>query len=269
MKLKGCFVCCGRVVFVVGLLLCCLSGIGINKTIVPTPREQYFSPHELCESEIINAERKYRIPNRLLMAIGTVESGRSLNSKAKRAWPWTVCAAGRSYYFSTKSAAIATVKKLIGRGIKNIDVGCMQVNLLHHSGAFKSLEEAFTPKNNVSYAAKFFMELKNAYNSWTHAVGYYHSKVARYYKPYCSVVYSTWKRVLNHKVDMSPRVQLASSQVKSYVRFLPSYYSLIDAKISAKLHQLGRKTLVRSAPKFFTDEKTPPPAPGNDGLDSL
>jgi hypothetical protein len=214
----------------------------------------YFAQHDLCESEIVNAEKKYGIPHRLFMAIGTVESGRSINnSQPKRPYPWTVCAAGKSYYFSTKSAAIAAVKRLMATGKRNIDVGCMQVNLLHHSNAFKTLEEAFTPKYNVEYAAKFFMELKNTYNSWTHAVGYYHSKAAKYYKPYCNIVYSTWTKVKNRIINTSPSVQQASSEIKSKISFLPSYYSLVDSKISAKLHQLGRKTLKRGSPKFFTN----------------
>lgn len=221
------------------------------------PPERYFAQHDLCESEIVKAEKKHSIPHRLLMAIGTVESGRELNKKkGKRPWPWTVCANGKGYYFSTKSAAIATVKKLMGRGMRNIDVGCMQVNLLHHSKAFKTLEEAFTPQNNVSYAAKYFMELRKATSSWTHAVGYYHSKASKYYKPYCSLVLNEWKKVRNRPVNMSVRVQQASSDVKSKISFLPSYYSLIDNKISEKLHKLGRQSITsKKAPKFFTNQK--------------
>jgi hypothetical protein len=223
---------------------------GVEKVPPETP-EGYFSQHDLCESEIAAAEKKYRIPHRLFMAIGTVESGRSDGSYRKRPYPWTVCVAGKSYYFSTKSAAIAAVKKFIARGKRNIDVGCMQINLIHHKEAFKTLEEAFTPKYNVDYAARFFLSLKNTYNSWTHAVGYYHSKAEKYYKPYCAAVYSTWSSVMNRKINSSARVQQAAAEVKSKISFMPSYYSLIDSKISAKLHQLGRQSLNRSAPKFF------------------
>ena len=217
-------------------------------------KDRYFGQHELCESEIIKAEKKYGIPNRLLLAISTVESGRAVG-RSKKPWPWTICANGRGYYCTTKSAAIATTKRLIARGIRNIDVGCMQVNLLHHSTAFKNLEEAFTPKANVNYAARFFWGLKNTYNSWTHAVGYYHSKAAKYYKPYCLMVYNTWNRVRNVQVRDTPIISRAASEIKSNISFLPSYYSLVDNNISAKLHQLGRKTLVRSTPKFFVKKR--------------
>lgn len=236
------------------------DALGLSASTLPNnatkidEKDKYFGQHELCESEIVKAEKKYGIPNRLLLAISTVESGRAVG-RSKKPWPWTICANGRGYYCTTKSAAIATTKRLMARGIRNIDVGCMQVNLLHHSAAFKNLEEAFTPKANVNYAAKFFLGLKNTYNSWTHAVGYYHSKAARHYKPYCSMVYNTWNRVRNVQVRDTPRIAKAASEIKSNISFLPSYYSLVDNSISAKLHQLGRKTLVRSTPKFFAKKR--------------
>ena len=86
-------------------------------------------------------------------------------------------------------------------------------------------------------------------------MGYYHSKAARHYKPYCSMVYNTWNRVRNVQVRDTPRISKAASEIKSSISFLPSYYSLVDNSISAKLHQLGRKTLVRSTPKFFAKKR--------------
>ena len=230
------------------------NSVGVSASTLPNNsssiNSEYFGQHDLCESEIVKAEGRYNIPNRLLLAISTVESGRNVGS-SKRPWPWTICANGRGYYCSTKSAAIATTKRLMARGIRNIDVGCMQVNLLHHSKAFKNLEEAFTPRINVNYAAKFFTGLKSMYNSWTHAVGYYHSKAARYYKPYCSLVYNAWSKVRGRKINSTPKVEYAASKVKSDISYIPSYYSLMDNSISSKLHQLGRRTLNRPAPKFI------------------
>lgn len=214
----------------------------------------YFAQHELCEYEIAKAEKKYGIPRRLFMAMGTVESGHATGDlREQHPWPWTICANGKSYYCSTKSAAIATTKKLMARGIRNIDVGCMQVNLLHHSKAFKNLDEAFTPHNNVEYAAKFFTDLKSTYNSWTHAVGYYHSKSAKHYKPYCSKVYSAWGRVKKfYTPKPTPKIRLAASKIKSDISFLPPYYSMMDRETTKKLHELGRQSLKRKIPKFFT-----------------
>jgi soluble lytic murein transglycosylase-like protein len=131
----------------------------------------------------------------------------------------------------------------------------MQVNLLHHSKAFRNLEEAFTPKNNINYAAKYFTELKRALNSWTYAVGYYHSKSSRYNKPYCHLVYNAWKKVLDNKVHTSLRVCRAASEVKSQISFFPSYYGFADKKLSAKLHKLGRQSIARGVPKFFAKRR--------------
>jgi hypothetical protein len=215
-------------------------------------RETYFSPHDLCESEILATEKAYKIPRRLFLAMGTVESGRSVDGRNKRAWPWTICVNSKGYYFSTKSAAVAAVKRFMARGIRNIDVGCMQVNLMHHSKAFRTLEEAFTPRKNVAYAAQYFLSLKKATNSWTHAVGYYHSKSSKYYKPYCQQVYNAWKRVMNLKVNSSMYVQRMAGAVKSKISFLPSFYSLMGSKISSRLHKLGRQSIARNPPEFYT-----------------
>lgn len=239
------------------VIFCCFFQICFAEKDDQPISNDYFAQHDLCESEIERSEQRNGIPHRLLTAIATVESGRSVIMKngkiMKRAWPWTICANGKGHYFSTKSAAIAAVKKLFARGVRNIDVGCMQVNLMHHNKAFKTLEEAFTPKNNIAYATKYFLELKKISNSWSHAVGYYHSKNAKYYKRYCSLVFNEWKNMRNVHINMSPKVQQASSEIKSRISFLPKYYSLVDESLSEKLHKLGRQSITRKPPKFFME----------------
>ena len=64
-----------------------------------------------------------------------------------------------------------------------------------------------------------------------------------------------WKKVANRPINTSIRVQQAASKVKSKISFLPSYYSLVDKSISEKLHRLGRMSISRSAPKFFTKDR--------------
>ena len=53
------------------------------------------------------------------------------------------------------------VRKLQRRGVRNIDVGCMQVNLRYHPKAFKSLGQAFDPRANAAYAAGFLRKLRD------------------------------------------------------------------------------------------------------------
>lgn len=148
----------------------------------------------LCAREIGRAERAHRIPSQLLGAISLVESGRwNEEAQANFAWPWTVMAEGRGRYLPSKDAAIAEVRKLRARGVGNIDVGCMQVNLHFHPDAFASLEEAFDPARNVAYAARFLKSLRIDKGSWAKAVKYYHSATPALHRAYRTKVYATWR----------------------------------------------------------------------------
>lgn len=147
-----------------------------------------------CKKATEQAEKNFKLPKRLLNAISLTETGR-WHAKKKEiiAWPWTVYSEGRGRYLPTKEAAIAEVQKLKAKGVKNIDVGCMQVNLYWHPKAFTSLEEAFDPKTNATYAASLLKKLRNAHRSWTVAVAYYHSQTKKFYIPYRKKVMKIWQ----------------------------------------------------------------------------
>lgn len=130
-----------------------------------------------CDAAIRRAELTYRIPDGLLMAIGKAESGRvDAATNSLRPWPWTVNAGGQGMFFDTAVQAVAWVRSSAQTGTPSIDLGCMQVNLLHHPNAFHSLEEAFDPVQNADYAARFLRSLYDATGSWLTATGYYHSQ---------------------------------------------------------------------------------------------
>jgi len=150
---------------------------------------------KLCATEISKVEAAEQIPSLLLHAISKIESGRSSpEGTARIAWPWTVMAEGRGRYLPTKAAAIAEVKKLRKAGVKSIDVGCMQVNLMYHADAFDSVEDAFDPAQNVAYAAQFLKALKDELHSWIKAVGSYHSRTPAYFAVYRSKVFEAWRQ---------------------------------------------------------------------------
>lgn len=145
-----------------------------------------------CSFHIHQAESQHGIPKGLLYAISKIESGRKDSKGRLMPWPWTVNAEGQGYYFPTKEAAIQAVLKMQSKGIKSIDVGCMQVNLYHHPKAFKNLNEAFDPAKNISYAASFLTNLKIAHASWNTAVAHYHSANPSYHLPYQKNVLNAW-----------------------------------------------------------------------------
>lgn len=146
-----------------------------------------------CRAAIAQAERDANIPTALLQAIGRVESGRrNPETGIAGPWPWTINAEGRGHFFPTREAAIAAVRELQGRGVRLIDVGCMQVNLHFHPRAFANLEQAFDPAANARYAARFLSELQSTRGDWMTAAGHYHSQTPELAQAYRARVQAAW-----------------------------------------------------------------------------
>ena len=145
------------------------------------------SPGEQCRAAIVAAEKTHGIPPQLMAAIGRVESGRNGS-----AWPWTINAEGVGSYYNTKAEAIAAVEAKRAQGIRSIDVGCMQVNLIHHANAFANLDQAFEPTINADYAARFLLRLREQTGDWPQATGRYHSANPERGGPYASKVMAIW-----------------------------------------------------------------------------
>lgn len=130
----------------------------------------------LCRKAIANIAPGSGVPPGLLGAIALVESGRPDPHTGRPVpWPWSYNVEGEGYAAPSKAAAIAAVEALRARGLRSIDVGCMQVNLLYHPEAFASLDEAFDPQANLRYAVRFLRTLRAEHRDWGTAVGHYHS----------------------------------------------------------------------------------------------
>ncbi|MGZ9107048.1 MAG: hypothetical protein ACXW3M_14860 [Rhodoplanes sp.] len=135
-------------------------------------------PWSVCGDAIRAAERNIGLPPHLLRAVALAEAGRRHDaSKGAVPWPWTVTAEGRGRFLPAKADAVALVRDLLDRNIRNIDVGCLQVNLQFHPAAFASLDEAFDPTANATYAAGFLHALFRDSGSWGNAVARYHASV--------------------------------------------------------------------------------------------
>lgn len=139
----------------------------------------------LCRAAVREAERGTQLPPNLLASIARVESGRRNPETGDFApWPWTINAEGQGKYFRTKAEAIAEVRALQARGVRSIDVGCMQINLMFHPQAFTSLDDAFDPRANARYAVRFLTELNSTRNNWTQSAANYHSNTAEFATAY-------------------------------------------------------------------------------------
>jgi hypothetical protein len=170
------------------------------------------------------------LPAQLLRSIALVESGR-LDPVTRRIlpWPWTINVAGVGYFYASSAEAIAATKALQASGISSIDVGCAQVNLLHHPDAFSSIENAFDPKRNADYAARFLKSLHAGTRNWSLATAAYHSKTPGIGLAYARKVMAIWPNA--ERYGGLPSAAVASAAPAAD-------YSMYTSEFAARLRRM-------------------------------
>ncbi len=74
------------------------------------------NPQLACDRAADRAERDGHLPDGLLAAIASVESGRrDASGLHRRAWPWSIKADGWSYFAASKTDAICIVHTMQAR----------------------------------------------------------------------------------------------------------------------------------------------------------
>lgn len=174
-----------------------------------------------CHAHLNHAETQFGIPRNILKAIALTESGQYIKGKGMVAWPWTINVSGKGYFFETKEKAVQAARMLEKKGQKNFDMGCMQINNYHHGQAFASFEQAFDPKANVNYGAKFLKQLYDKNKSWNTAVGHYHSATPEHSATYLKLISRHLSKLTNDD---------------SYMVHPTLQASLPSASITDKLH---------------------------------
>ena len=237
-----------------GLILWVFLAIGLLAMPVNTVRadeddksKEFTLSWDLCQAATHSIERKERLPDKILKAISIAESGRrdDLN-KSIVAWTWTVTSGSKEWYLDSKAEAVAHARSLIRSGIRNIDVGCMQINLHYHGKNFNDLEHVFDPLTNVSYAAVFLKKLykgtSGGKSGWMTAVGNYHSRTPEFHNRYRVRVAEIWKNQRSQKSDTAH-----DYAVNSYFNFGyeagSSNYPPIDTLRTARLNDAFRKRI--------------------------
>jgi len=144
--------------------------------LAPAPTRSTDSGNDasLCLRAIFEAEKRYGLPENLLLALGLQEAGYQ-SAEGLTIWPWSVNAAGEGRRFKSRAAAINYVYQKQAEGIESIDIGCLQINLRWHPDAFPGVAEGFDPQRNINYAARFLSELYAESGDWWLAAGRYHS----------------------------------------------------------------------------------------------
>lgn len=127
-------------------------------------------PQGICERELARAAEKYQIPLQILYAVALTESG-----TGKGLQPLMLHIEGKDHIPATLPEALALFNAAFARGVKLIDIGCMQVNWYWHRHEFNSLEEIFDPRLNVEQGARFLQVLRKRHGSWTMAAARYNA----------------------------------------------------------------------------------------------
>lgn len=195
-----------------------------------------------CMNATSRLEKKYQIQEHLLTTISNVETGRwNADKRLNVAWPWTVNAQGKGSFYNTKAEAVKAVKDLQAKGVKSIDVGCMQINLAYHPDAFDNLEEAFDPHKNVEYGAKFLKSLyDNRGNDWIKAAMAYHSSVPQKALRYKKKLFSAYEKV--RQAQNRQQQELLAMQPQK----LPRQAAVISAPAQKNLKTADTRNFVPS-----------------------
>jgi len=182
---------------------------------------------QTCETAVRAAESGAGIPKHLLTAISRAESGRwHPEKRANFAWPWTVTAHGKGRFFDTKQEAVAEAEILLTQGVRNIDVGCMQVNLMYHDSAFENLAQAFDPAANAAYGAKYLRDMHDKTGDWRKAAAHYHSTTPEQAARYRAKVLSLWDAARSPNVKPARKTETAAAPSK---REAPETSEVADA----------------------------------------
>ncbi|SDH32637.1 transglycosylase SLT domain-containing protein [Alloyangia pacifica] len=132
-----------------------------------------------CDRAAMVAARALGVPLPVMRAVTRVETGRRRDG-VLQPWPWTVNLGGDGYWFDSAAEARAFAAAQVARGRRNMDIGCFQVNLRWHGGAFPSTDEMFDPEENAAYAARFLKRLRAERGDWDRAVAAYHSRTPKF-----------------------------------------------------------------------------------------
>ena len=132
--------------------------------------------------------REAGVPPAVLYGVALQESSLLFSLAGERRslpWPWTLNVAGSPARLATRSQAEERLRAALRSGIRNVDVGPMQVNWRYHEERLGSVRRALDPFWNLRVGAELLRTHYAASRDWHVAVGHYHApsnfrRAARY-----------------------------------------------------------------------------------------
>ncbi len=184
-----------RILILISLMLCSIPAFAADREITESQK---------CSRMFSYFENRYNLPKDILHSISLQET-RKPHSRHQIGvvWPWTINVEGKGFHFKTKKDAVRFVKDQLKKGKASIDVGCMQINLKYHPDAFASLDQAFSPKKNIAYAAQLLQSHYERLRDWDKAVGQYHSSTHDRASTYQASVTRINNKMVTYKHDLN------------------------------------------------------------------
>ncbi len=144
--------------------------------------------------EIGAAEKRFGIPENLLLAMAKVESGRGGD---RTPWPWTANIDGKPVYYDNRTSAEAGIMKA-NKHTDMIAVGVMQLHYRWQQKYFKNISEMLEPATNIQYSAALLYLNHKRFGSWTKAVASYNSSKPAARQEYVCLVFHSWKEMIRN-----------------------------------------------------------------------
>lgn len=110
-----------------------------------------------------------------LYGIALQETGMRWRDGSFRPWPWTLYAPSGPERYASRADAEAALKRHLRRGVVDIDVGLMQVNLRYHGHRVANPADLLDPRLNLWVAAAILRETRGASTGKRQAIARYHS----------------------------------------------------------------------------------------------
>lgn len=143
-----------------------LTAVLLGLSLVPSLASA--APVKTCTDQVLETERRLRIPRGLLLSMALVESGAEGEPSA-----YALNISGRTVHARNIRDAANFLRDGKGKLRKRVFAGCMQLSVDHHASAFQPVDKIVDPAANVLYAGRMLMRLRNETGSWSEAVGRY------------------------------------------------------------------------------------------------
>lgn len=127
-----------------------------------------------CDAIVEQAAQKFDVPAGLMSAMSRVLLEQSDTRQMVQTTPWAIKQGAHVLTFETAADMEAELENLILNGDEDLNLGCMQLNLIWHGDHFHSLQDMMHPTKSADYAAKVLSELYKEHGSWQKTIRAFH-----------------------------------------------------------------------------------------------